>query len=210
MSAARRLSRVSRAPECERAFLSNEVTQASVCMTQVNAGCRRTPETIAHGEQAVTTGFRRDYAAGRRSCKANIGVSIAMCRFFIVSAIWLGLLGAAEPVLACAMNSRACECCPTGAQSSCRGDSGQAGAIRDAHQQYCASAPIGEMLEVSIRTGDAKLSPVAPGAANPPLIRAPADRCLVFSPALAYRPRFADSAPSFGALTYLRTGRLRL
>lgn len=142
--------------------------------------------------------------------KLSTRVIIAMCRFFIVSAIWLGLLGAVEPVLACAMNSPASECCPTGAQSSCTGDSEQACAIRDAHQQYCASAPIGEMLEVSIRTSGATPSPGALGAGNLPLITASADRYLVFSPALAYRPQFADSAPSFGALTYLRTGRLRL
>lgn len=142
--------------------------------------------------------------------KVNTRVIIAMCRFFIVSAIWLGLVGAAEPVLACAMNSPASECCPMGEQSACTNDSEPAGAIRDAHQQYCASAPIGEMLAVSIQASGTKLSPGASGAGDLPLITAPADGFPVFSAALANRPHFVASAPSFGALTYLRTGRLRL
>ena len=177
------------------------------CLSRATGPLPCSPTIASRLSQSVSGGTTpQDGGHGR----VNTRVIIAMCRFFIVSAIWLGLLGAAEPVLACAMNSPSSECCPTGTQSFCTNDSEPAGAIRDAHQQYCASAPIGEMLVVSIQTSGAKLPPGATGAGDLPLIRAPADGFLVFSAALAHRPPFVDSAPSFGALTYLRTGRLRL
>lgn len=133
-----------------------------------------------------------------------------MRRFFVVSALWLGLLGAAEPLLACAMNSPVSECCPTGTQAPCNDDSGSADALADAHQNCCAAAPIGQPLAVSIQMSDRKPSYGTSGAADLPPVAALPGGLLAPSAALTHRPRFTDLVPSCGASTYLRTGRLRL
>lgn len=137
-------------------------------------------------------------------------VDMTMRRFFIVSAFWLGLLGVAEPLLACAMTSLTSECCPTDTQAPCNDDSRSAGAPVDAHQHCCASAPIGEPLAVSIQKSGTKFLHGVPTAAELPLIVAPDVGFCPLSAAFSHRLRFADPASSFGASTYLRTGRLRL
>jgi len=133
-----------------------------------------------------------------------------MRRFFIVSALWLGLLGAAQPLLACAMNSAASACCPAGTQAPCNDDSGSVDALGDAHQHCCASAPIGEPLAASIQKSDTKLSYRTSGAVDLALVATLPGGSLAPFAALTHRPQFTDLAPSFGASTYLRTGRLRL
>lgn len=135
---------------------------------------------------------------------------MTMRRFFIVSAFWLGLLGAAEPLLACALTSPAPECCPMDTQAPCNDDTAPVGAPMDAHQHCCASTPIGEPLAITIQKSDTKLLHGAPAAAELPLIVAPDVGLCPHSAAFSQRSRFADPASSFGASTYLRTGRLRL
>ena len=132
-----------------------------------------------------------------------------MRRLMLVTALWLGLLWAAEPLLACQMDSHASDCCPTSTQAPCNHDSGPAG-LSDASQLCCASTPIVEPLAISIQKSDTKVPHGASGAADPPPIAVTEIGVSPGSAAFNCRPRFSDLASSFGASTYLRTGRLRL
>lgn len=147
---------------------------------------------------------------GSIHAKVSVRVTIAMSRFFIVSAIWLGLLGAAEPVLACVMNPPACECCPWGMQPSCDHDSGATASGVAARLHHCASVRMGDMLAVAMPKSDAGFPHGISGADNPPFIAARATDLPVHPDTLISGPQFIDFSRSDGALTYLRTGRLRL
>ena len=144
---------------------------------------------------------------GRGSVRER--VDTAMRRFLLVSALWLGLLGAAAPLLACPMHSATSDCCPPGTQAPCNHDSAPVIGSNFASQLCCASAPIGEPLAL-ILTNDTKPSHGASGAADPPPIATLENGSVPLSCVFDHRPRSADSAFSFGATTYLRTGRLRL
>jgi hypothetical protein len=137
------------------------------------------------------------------------GLDIAMRRFLIVSALWLGLFGVADPVLACAMNTAASECCPTGSPAPCDQDSDQSTALAPA-DLCCASAPLSRSLAVPIKKRDAKPPHESWGSADIPVIASPADKRFVPLSRLATRLQFAPPTRSFGAQTYLCTGRLRL
>lgn len=128
--------------------------------------------------------------------------------FLVASALWLGLLGAVEPVFSCAMSTPAPDCCPSGPQGPCDHDPAPADVLT-APQLCCTSAPMGVPLAASIQKSDPKSSQGAPGAADPPLIAA-AQGALSSASADPGRLRFASSASERGTSTYLRTGRLRL
>lgn len=133
-----------------------------------------------------------------------------MRRLIVISALWLGLLGMAEPLLACAMNTPASGCCPTGTQAPCDQDSDQGTALADANV-CCASAPVGQPLTVSIKKSDAKALHDASGSADSPLIVASSlHEPLAPTTHQAFRLRLSAPAQNVGAETYLRTGRLRL
>lgn len=131
-----------------------------------------------------------------------------MRRFLIVSALWLGLLGSAEPLLACAMNLAGPNCCASGTQTPCVHGSGQMGADVRAH--CCAAAPVGEPVTVSASKFEARLRAAVSGSADVSIIASRAIDPPAATGRLLSPPRSTDSVASFGARTYLRTGRLRL
>lgn len=132
-----------------------------------------------------------------------------MRRLILISALWFGLLGMAEPLLACSMNTPASECCPTGTQSPCDQDSDQGMALADANV-CCAPAPVGQSFTVSVKKSGAKSLHEASGSADFPLVTSSIDEWHARFACNASRPRIANPAQSLGAATYLRTGRLRL
>lgn len=137
------------------------------------------------------------------------GRKIAMRRLFIVSALWLGLFGAVQPLLACAMNSPVSECCPTSLQTLCEHDSSGAASPVEL-QSCCVSAPLAEPAAVTFKQSDLK-SDYAAASSNGGVAVAP-PRTLSLAPtrAVISRRALTDRPDARGAETYLRTGRLRL
>jgi hypothetical protein len=130
-----------------------------------------------------------------------------MRRLTAILAIWLSLLGVAMPVLACSMGVAADGCCPVRTQSPCDG-TGQS-QWNATVTACCSAGPTfapGPSVEPS-RSTQAPLHPATPDhlvvsnwtTTNP--VNAGAH--LIFASSIP-TPR-ADAA-----LTYLRTGRLRL
>lgn len=133
-----------------------------------------------------------------------------MRRFLVIAALWLGLLGIAEPLLACAMNTPASSCCSTATQAACDHDSDQSIGAGD-RDPCCASAPVGEPAAVSIKKGDANPDYQTSGNAHIPLITSPSwHETLAAVTHDARQLQVPDSTQRSGAETYLRTGRLRL
>jgi len=132
-----------------------------------------------------------------------------MRRLLLVTALWLGLLGMAEPLLACDMNTPASSCCSTETQGACTHNTHQGIAVGD-QALCCASAPVGGPLAVSIRKGDAKPSYEVTAGTGTTLVTSCSLEALTPSAHGASRPRISNPDQRFGAQTYLRTGRLRL
>jgi hypothetical protein len=137
------------------------------------------------------------------ACKSR-RLDIAVRRFLVISAFWLGLFGVAEPLLACASAS---ECCPNGTQAPCDFSSNRGTANTDSNL-CCASPPLGQALTFSIKKGEAKPQPESAGTAAIALFAPSADAS--FAAFTCNGSRIADPAQSLGARIYRRTGRLRL
>jgi hypothetical protein len=129
-----------------------------------------------------------------------------MRRLTAILAIWLSLVGVAMPVLACSMGVAADGCCPVRTQSPCGGSSESQW---NATVALCCSAAPTSVSGPSVEPNRSIRVPLHPG--TPDLVvdsgwttragGAAAQR-LYPSSILTHR---ADAA-----LTYLRTGRLRL
>ena len=132
-----------------------------------------------------------------------------MRRFLFVAAVWFGLLGAAEPLLACAMNSPDSDCCPTGTQAPCDHNPAPMGGVEGA-QACCASAPLGEPAAVSLKKGDTTAQQGAAGGDLPLIALLPALLFIVPPAVLPPLPRITEPADAGGTQIYLRTRRLRL
>ena len=117
--------------------------------------------------------------------------------------IWIGLLGAALPALACPQAAQHHDCCPPGAPSPC--DGGPAATI------CCVSAPSASQPVSINATRSLHEAHAGPGESpDVPVLLAwiassmdPAPRYDIPMPA-------ASAPPADAALTYLHTGRLRL
>jgi hypothetical protein len=132
-----------------------------------------------------------------------------MRRLFIITALLLGLLGPAIPVLACAIGPAAQDCCPSGAPSPCAPDSEQPATSAELFQ-CCSLAPPAEsaLRAVVARDVDAPAQHLTGGSSPlPPPARLHL-RGNTYASALLLESR-PPTLPLRGD-TYLRTGRLRL
>ena len=131
-----------------------------------------------------------------------------MRRLTTILAIWLSLLGVAMPVLACSMGVNADGCCPVRTQSPCAGGAG--GPQWNATVTLCCSAGPTSASGPFVGQSRNSQAPLHPGTPDQLVLSGRTttnpDR------AAAYRI-FSSSIPAHrtdAALTYLRTGRLRL
>lgn len=124
-------------------------------------------------------------------------------RLSAVLVIWVGLLGAALPVLACSMAAQRHDCCPPGAPSPC--DDGSTAAI------CCVSTPSSSQA-VSITASRVLQDGHAGSSGSVDFLVLPLWIVSLMDVARRYDiPAPASPAPrTDAALTYLHTGRLRL
>lgn len=130
-----------------------------------------------------------------------------MRRLTAILAIWLSLLGVAMPVLACSMGVAADSCCPVRTQSPC-GGSGES--QWNATVTVCCSAGPTFASGPSVEPSRSTQAPLHPGTPDQLVVSGWTTTNPVSS---AAQRIFASSIPAHradAALTYLRTGRLRL
>ena len=140
------------------------------------------------------------YMAGSRRAEQ------VMRRLTAILAIWLGLLGVAVPVLACSMGVAGDGCCPLGTESACGGES----QLNSTTVSLCCSAGPASASGPSVESRRTIQSPVHPGTPEQFVVSGwrtthPDSATPQFIVQSSIRPHRADAA-----LTYLRTGRLRL
>jgi hypothetical protein len=130
-----------------------------------------------------------------------------MRRLTAIAAIWLSLLGVAMPVLACSMGVAAEGCCPVRTQSPC-GGTGES--QWNATVALCCSAGPTSASGPSVEPSRSIQTPLHPGAPDQLL----ASSWTTTNPSsVAAQLSFPTPIPTHradAALTYLRTGRLRL
>lgn len=138
-------------------------------------------------------------------------LGIAMRRLILISGLWLGLFGVAQPLLACAMNPSMLNCCPNGMQMPCHSGSDQGASVPSTG--CCATAPSSAISTgVAVESRDTQLAPVTGGHPAGDTTTAAATHWpspIVDSRSPASRIPILYAA-SGGAEIYLRTGRLRL
>ena len=130
-----------------------------------------------------------------------------MRRLTTILAIWLSLLGVAMPVLACSMGVAADGCCPVQTQSPC-GGSGES--QWNTTVTLCCSAGPTSASGPSVEPSRNTQAPLHPGAPDQLVI---GSRTTTNPGSAAPQLNFPSSIPTHradAALTYLRTGRLRL
>jgi hypothetical protein len=141
------------------------------------------------------------YMAGSRRAEQ------VMRRLTAILAIWLSLLGVAVPVLACSMGVAGDGCCPLGTESPCGGGESQ---LNSTTVSLCCSAGPASASGPSVESRRTIQSPVHPGTPEQFVVSGwrtthPDSATPQFIVQSSIRPHRADAA-----LTYLRTGRLRL
>lgn len=132
-----------------------------------------------------------------------------MRRFFILAAIWVGLLGPVDPLFACVMQAHLSDCCPAGTHDRGQHDSNPCDGLTPSHECHAPLAGPTDVAAVPVRQADGGLPvdltgggvPLAPAAFPNPARPPP----LIFSEVAAQ-----PAASSSGTDTYLRTARLRL
>ena len=130
-----------------------------------------------------------------------------MHRLTAILAIWLSLFGVAMPALACSMGVDAGGCCPIRMQSPC-GGSGESQS--NATVALCCSAGPTSTAGPAVEPSRSSQAPFHPGTPDQ-LVASGWTTINPIKPA-AHRV-FPTSIPTLradAALTYLRTGRLRL
>jgi len=121
-----------------------------------------------------------------------------------------GLLGAAEPLLACMAPADVDNCCPSSSSPLC--DASSEPALPPAVALWCCvspPSPVTTAVAVAKRTGEQSHNSDANG--DPGVVVAPA--CGAFRPPASPLPSAVISSSltsEFGTQTYLRTARLRL
>jgi hypothetical protein len=130
-------------------------------------------------------------------------------RFTTWLVIWIALLGTAMPVLACAAGDWGDGCCPATTNAPCAGGSSEV-AWQTTVASCCSAAPTSAQ-GVSVRPGRDANASVQPSGSPEPFVAASwptvgsGVATAPLTPRFAIPPHRADAA-----LTYLRTGRLRL
>jgi len=130
-----------------------------------------------------------------------------MRRLTAIAAIWLSLVGVAMPVLACSMGVDTAGCCPVRTQSPC-GGSGES--QWNATVTLCCSAGPTSASGPSVEPSRSTQVPLHPATPDQLIVSGWTTTNPVNA---AARLIFASSIPTHradAALTYLRTGRLRL
>lgn len=130
-----------------------------------------------------------------------------MRRLTAILAIWLSLLGVSMPVLACTMGVAADGCCPVRTPSRC-GGGGES-------QWYptidlCCSAGPTSSAGPSVGPNRNFQSPLYPGAPDQLVLSGLTSANPGSAVAQPILPRSIPTLRADAALTYLRTGRLRL
>jgi hypothetical protein len=130
-----------------------------------------------------------------------------MRRLTAILAIWLSLVGVAMPALACSMGVDAAGCCPVRTHSPC-GGSGELQS--NATAAPCCSAVPASTAGPAVEPSCSNQSSLHPGTPD----QFVGSGCTAINPVSAAAHRiFPTSIPTHradAALTYLRTGRLRL
>jgi hypothetical protein len=130
-----------------------------------------------------------------------------MRRLTAIWAIWLSLLGVAMPVLACSMGNGEQGCCPVGTQSPCgAGSESQWNPTVD----LCCSAGPTSANEPSFEPSRNIQSPLHPGTPDQFVVGGGTTANTDSAAAQSLFPSSIPSNRADAALTYLRTGRLRL
>ncbi|MEP7243496.1 MAG: hypothetical protein ABI885_07390 [Gammaproteobacteria bacterium] len=134
-----------------------------------------------------------------------------MRRFFILAAIWVGLLGPIDPLFACVVQAHLSDCCPTGTHDRSHHDSNPCGGFAASHECHAALAGPTDIAAVSARQADGDLPfDLAGGAGGVTLVPNafpnPARPPPLILSAVLEQPAGSLS----GTDTYLRTSRLRL
>jgi hypothetical protein len=131
-----------------------------------------------------------------------------MRRLTSILAIWLSLVGVAMPVLACSMGVDAAGCCPVGTQSPC-GGSGES-QWNATVALCCSTGPTSTAGPSVDEPNRSSRDPLHPGTPD----QFAASGWITIKPlSAAAHLVFPTSIPTHradAALTYLRTGRLRL
>lgn len=129
-------------------------------------------------------------------------------RLSILVMLWMGLMWAAAPTLACASLPNR-DCCPDGAPAPCGGDESGVD-LKAAASLCCVSAPSG-VTSVSADTQRvAHVEPLHPDSVDSIALLAWLATLQPRRHELPARPPDAVRARTDAALTYLRTLRLRL
>jgi len=122
--------------------------------------------------------------------------------------VWMGLLGAAHPALACATDMPANDCCPPGSNIPCDHSAPAPSPAPDG-AICCVAAPAPIEAAASDRVRGSALVPQDSGSPEAIAQTSPLD--------LVPRPAYRHAVPPLAAprvddhsLTYLRTARLRL
>jgi hypothetical protein len=130
-----------------------------------------------------------------------------MRRLTAILAIWLSLVGVAMPVLACSMGVDVAGCCPIGTQSPC-GGSGES--QWNATAALCCSAGPTSTAGPSVEPSRSSQAPLHPGTPDQFVVSGWTTINPVKPAAHRVFPTSIPTHRADAALTYLRTGRLRL
>jgi hypothetical protein len=124
--------------------------------------------------------------------------------------IWASLFWAAAPALACSLSTFNKDCCPVGSSAPCAGAARSARHF-DAVEMPCCASGQATVADVAIDSGRASHErghyPTSPDSF---LLIAWSASWLASVPTAPTIPSNVRPPPSFAALTYLHTARLRL
>lgn len=130
-------------------------------------------------------------------------------RLLMVLVVWLGLLWAASPAVACARGAER-DCCPAGMTSPCSGQ-GSGADVSTLAALCCVSAPTATPAVSADAARATHVQPEDSGSPDPIVAIAWFATLTPFRHALDLTPRHAATPVRTDAgLTYLRTLRLRL
>jgi hypothetical protein len=131
-------------------------------------------------------------------------------RLTAIVVIWASLLWAAAPALACSLSAFNKDCCPAGTSAPC---AGQAGSARhfDAVEMPCCASGQATVADAAIDSGHTSHERGHyPASPDPFVLIAWSASWLAPVPTTPGSPSRVRPPPSFAALTYLHTARLRL
>ena len=131
-------------------------------------------------------------------------------RLTAIVVIWASLLWAVGPALACSLSAFSKDCCPAGTSAPCAGQAGSAQHFDTVEVPCCASgqATVADVAIDSGRTSHERGH--YPTSPDPIVLIAWSVSWLASVHTTPTLPSRVRPPPSFAALTYLHTARLRL